>query len=267
MSATAAIVVPSLKVFDGITDSPAFTGRSRIMPATVDRTSVDASPDRRDAPSRTSSRLDTAAAYSSSDRSLAIVAARSSVSLRALLSASSLRALPGRLGVGELDLRRVDVGLGAVERDGVRDDAHLRDEVARVHQVAGLDLERVDDAADPRFDRDLVPRDDGARGDRLLDDVLDRRLHGVVHDGRLARLHEQEADRAEEEHDDEDANENRPEPSHAAAYPTSVRSASTVRTCTARRAGRNPATIPASMRTTVARITTAKSTCGRASIA
>src|SRR5262249_3490954 len=126
--------------------------------------------------------------------------------------------------------------------------------------------ERVDDAADVRLDRDFVPRNDGAGRDRLLDDVLHGRLHGLEHDGRLARLHEEESHRSEEEHDDEDADENWPEPPHAAAYPTSVRSASTVRTCTARRAGRKPATIPASISTTVASMTTPKSTCGRASM-
>ena len=40
MSATVAMVVPSLKVLDMVTELPTFTGMSRMRPEMVERTSV-----------------------------------------------------------------------------------------------------------------------------------------------------------------------------------------------------------------------------------
>src|SRR5213075_1724448 len=108
MSATAAMVVPSLKVFEGITDSPAFTGRSRIIPSTVDTTSVDATPERFEAPSRTSSRFDTAAVLLVGE----VLGHRRRPELRVAHGTALLelvRAIEVRLRVPELDLRRADV--------------------------------------------------------------------------------------------------------------------------------------------------------------
>ena len=66
MSATVAMVVPSLKVFELMTVLPTFTGMSRMRPATEDRTRVEL-PDLLDddTPSRMISRDSTDAAYSS----------------------------------------------------------------------------------------------------------------------------------------------------------------------------------------------------------
>ena len=66
MFATVAIVVPSLKVLLRITEFPTFTGMSRISPVMVERTSVELDLALlRDTPSLTTSRVSTAAFFSS----------------------------------------------------------------------------------------------------------------------------------------------------------------------------------------------------------
>ena len=66
MLATVAMVVPSLNVLERITELPTFTGMSRMTPVMVLRMSVElALALLRDTPSRTTSRLSSAAAFSS----------------------------------------------------------------------------------------------------------------------------------------------------------------------------------------------------------
>ena len=67
MSATEAIVVPSLKVLLSTTVLPTFTGTSSTTPEMVERISVElALALRRDTPSRTTSSASVAAVFSSS---------------------------------------------------------------------------------------------------------------------------------------------------------------------------------------------------------
>ena len=66
MLATLAIVVPSLKVLERMTELPTFTGMSRMMPEIVLRTSVElALALLFEIPSRTTAKASSAAAFSS----------------------------------------------------------------------------------------------------------------------------------------------------------------------------------------------------------
>ena len=66
MSAMAAMVVPSLKLFASMTLPPSLTGISSTIPSTVERTRFETLPDFLEAPSRTSCRLFSAASTSCS---------------------------------------------------------------------------------------------------------------------------------------------------------------------------------------------------------
>jgi hypothetical protein len=102
------------------------------------------------------------------------------------------------LGVGEADARSAKACFSGVEIDYVGDDLDLGDQVARLHVLSRRYVELFDDSRDARLDGDFAPRNDGAGGDRLFDDVACLCALRREDDGFLARLVVQEVQRPRE---------------------------------------------------------------------
>mgnify|MGYP000293769289 CR=1 FL=1 len=207
MSATTAIVVPSLNVLDWMTELPTLTGMSSIMPSIVERIWVLLiSALRETVPSRTISRLSRCA--------LEVLFRNPELCLRLLELVEGDDVLPVEFfgafvfapGLFQIYFRLLDSRFGVVEGTHLRNDLHGSDYVALPHHVACLLVQGGDDARNLGLDEYFVARFDLSGGyHELGDGVADGRHYPV--DGldrpRLVPQEDERPDEQSREQDDE----------------------------------------------------------------